>query len=453
MRSQLPRRTFLRGVGAAMSLPLLEAMIPGGDFALPRALAAGTNPASGPLPVRMAFVFFPNGAIMPSWTPKDDGRSFTFSETLAPLEKLRDDILVVSGLAQDNGRAKGDGPGDHARSAASFLTGAHPFKTSGENISVGMSVDQAAAQQIGERTKLPSLEIGIERGRNAGNCDSGYSCAYSNNVSWKSATTPMAKEINPRLVFERLFGTGQRDERAARRELYRKSILDAVAGDARELQGRLGKTDRRKLDEYFTSVRELEERIVRAEKLAEQQRPDFKVPDGVPGNLDEHIRLVYDLLALAFRTDTTRVATYMLANEGSNRSYPQVGVTDGHHSLSHHQNKDEPIAKIRKIDQYLVKHFAYFVEKLKSIPEGTGTLLDNCMVLYGSGLGDGNRHDHHDLPVVLAGRAGGTIATGRHVRHKHDTPMNNLFLSMLDRVGAKVDSIGDSSGRLRGLEG
>lgn len=445
----LHRRTFLQGLGAAMSLPLLEAMVPGGDFT--RTVLAASGSSTGQ-PVRMAFVFFPNGAIMPSWKPKGEGTSFELSETLSPLKSVKDDILIVTGLAQDNGRAKGDGPGDHARSAASFLTGAHPFKTSGANISVGVSVDQAAASQIGSNTKLPSLELGIEKGRNAGNCDSGYSCAYSNNISWKSATTPMAKEIHPRLVFDRLFGK-PRTEQQAKRDLYRRSILDAVAEDAKDLQSKLGKTDRRKLDEYFTSVREIEERIVRSEKQAEQAKPDFALPAGVPSDLQEHCRLMADLMVLAFRTDTTRVATFMLANEGSNRSYPMVGVSEGHHSLSHHQNKQDKIDEIRKIDRFLAMQFAYFVEKLKSTKDGAGTLLDNSMVLYGSGISDGNRHDHHDLPVVIAGKAGGTIATGRHLKVNGEVPMNNLFLSMLDRVGAKVDSIGDSKGRLNGLDG
>jgi hypothetical protein len=451
-KPHLPRRTFLKGVSATMALPLLEAMIPGGDFSLRTAVAAGTGTSASGLPVRMAFVFFPNGAIMPSWKPTGEGRGFELSETLAPLKSVKDDILVITGLAQDNGRAKGDGPGDHARSAASFLTGAHPFKTAGANINVGVSVDQAAAERIGERTKLPSIELGIEKGRNAGNCDSGYSCAYSNNISWKSATTPMAKEINPRHAFDRLFGAPRTPEQA-KRDLYRKSILDVVQDDAKQLQSKLGKTDRRKLDEYFTSVREIEERIVRAEKQAEQTKPDFAVPAGTPSDLQEHCRLMADLMVLAFRTDTTRVATFMLANEGSNRSYPMIGVSEGHHSLSHHQNKEEKMAEIRKIDLFLAQQFAYFVEKLKATPEGSGSLLDNAMVMYGSGLSDGNRHNHDDLPVVIAGKAGGLIATGRHLKLDKEVPMNNLFLSMLDRVGAKIDSIGDSTGRLRELEG
>jgi hypothetical protein len=437
----LPRRTFLRGVGgAALSLPLLDAMGP------MRAFAAETQAA----PLRMAFISFPNGAIMPSWKPSGTGETFELSPTLEPLAKVKDDLLVISGLAQDNGRAKGDGPGDHARSASTFLTGAHPVKTAGEDIRVGISVDQAAAEKVGHLTRLPSLELGIEKGRQAGNCDSGYSCAYSNSISWKSPTTPMAKEINPRLAFLRLFGdrSGGRD---LQRDFYRKSILDLVAADAAKLKSDLGRTDQRKVDEYFTSVRELELRIAHAEQQTLEQIPDFKVPDGVPSDLEEHIRLMYDLMALAFQTDVTRIATFMLANEGSNRAYRMVGVNEGHHELSHHRNDEDKIAKIRKIDHFLITQFAYFLEKLKSIPEGEGNLLDNSMIVYGSGLSDGNRHNHHDLPVLLAGKAGGTIRTGRHMQLEGEVPLNNLFLSMLDRMGAQVESIGDSSGRLGAL--
>jgi len=440
------RRTFLRGAGVAMGLPLLDVMSP--------VAARGAESTQTP-PVRLAFVFFPNGAIMDSWTPDSVGSDYKFPATLEPLAAHRQDLLVLSGLAQDNGRAKGDGPGDHARSAASFLTGAHPVKTSGADIRVGTSVDQAAAEKIGSKTRLPSLEVGIERGRHAGSCDSGYSCAYSNTISWKNSTTPVAKEINPRLVFERLFGAGSAGGKAAAdRDFLRRSVLDLVADDARELQKSLGQTDRRKIDEYFTGVRELEQRIQRAENEAREVAsgtrmvPTLDLPEGVPSDLEKHVRLMYDLLVLAFKTDTTRVATYMLANEGSNRSYPMVGVTEGHHQLSHHQRDEEKIAKIRKIDLFLSTQFGYFLEQLKATPEGDGTLLDHSLILYGSGLSDGNRHNHDNLPIVLAGRAGGAVKTGRHMRTERETPLNNLFLSMLDTVGASLDQLGDSTGRL-----
>ena len=446
-RLSLHRRTFLKGVGATLGLPLLEAMLP----------ASGLAAQSAGAPKRMAFVFVPNGVIVPDWTVKGEGADWQLSPTLEPLAKVKDRVCVVSGLMQDNARAKGDGPGDHARSSAAFLTGAHPVKTSGVDIKVGQSVDQVAAEKAGKLTKLPSIELGTEGGRNAGQCDSGYSCAYSNNISWKTANTPMAKEINPRLVFERLFGSTDDREAAkgrAKRDEYRKSILDLVTDDASKLKQQLGQTDRRKVDEYFSSVREIEQRIERAKTDSSNQKiPDLTLPRGVPKELDEHIGLMFELMALAFQTDTTRVATFMMANEGSNRSYPMVGVNDGHHHLSHHQNKQDWIDHLKKIDKYLIGHYAKFLERLNGISEGNGTLLDNSMVLYGSAIADGNHHSHHDLPILLAGKGGGTIASGRHLVYPKETPLNNLFLSMLDRMDAGVDSLGDSTGRLKGLEG
>jgi hypothetical protein len=368
---------------------------------------------------------------------------------------MREQVLFLSGLAQDNARAKGDGPGDHARSAAAFLTGSHPFKTAGADIRNGISVDQLAAEHVGHLTRLPSLEIGIEGGRNAGQCDSGYSCAYSNNISWKAATTPMAKEIQPKLVFERLFGGGKGDIEARRkRDALRLSILDLVATDAQKLQSQLGKTDRRKLDEYFTSVRELEQRLERTRDLdAKIPVPDIDLPPGVPKDQDEHMTQMYDLLALAFQTDATRVASFMLANEGSNRSYPQVGVNDGWHHLSHHQDKADWISQLQKIDEYLVGHFARFLKKLDSIKEGESTLLKNSMIVYGSAIADGNRHSHHDLPILLAGGGGGTLQGGRHLKYSENTPLNNLYLSLLERIGAPTTAFGDSTGLLTNLNG
>ncbi len=435
---QLPRRTFLRGLGTAMALPLLEAMTP---------VARGAESGQSPALVRMAFIFFPNGAIVPNWKPEGDGADWKLSRTLKPLEPHKDRVTVFTGLTQHHGRANGDGAGDHARCASSFLTGAQPVKTAGANIKVGVSVDQTAAKLIGQKTSLPSLELGIERGRNSGNCDSGYSCAYSANVSWKTESTPMAKEINPKLAFERLFGAADAAKGQAERDAYRKSILDMVAEDAALLRKRLGKTDQRKLDEYFNSVRELEQRIEReATKLTEV--PDYKVPEGIPREVETHIRLTYDIMTLAFQTDSTRISTFMLGNAGSNRSYPMVGVKGGHHSLSHHQNDPKKMEDITKIDLFLVSQFAYFLDKLKSVKEGERTLLDNSLVLYGSGLADANRHTHHDLPIVLAGSGGGRFKTGRLLHYPKDTPLNNLFLLMCHMAGAKVDSLGDSTGLL-----
>lgn len=451
MKTQLPRRTFLKGLGTVMGLPVLDCMLPKFAAAAESA-AAGSSAAASP--VRMAFVFFPNGVIQPAWKPKEGGDQYEITPSLKPLEKFRSQFNILTGLAQRNGYDLGDGAGDHARSAASFLTGAHPYKTSGANIRAGVSADQVAASIIGRQTVLPSLEVGIEGGRNAGSCDSGYSCAYSNTISWKSPTTPMAKEINPRLVFERLFGAKDADPKhRARREFFRKSILDTVSADAQRLRSSLGRTDQRKIDEYFTGVRELEVRIDKAARRSAKDQPKLDVPEAVPNDFETHVRLMYDLLVLAFQTDTTRIATFMLGNEGSNRAYTMVGVKEGHHSLSHHGDKEEMTSQIRKIDLYLATQFAYFLEKLQSIKEGEKTLLDNSMIVYGSGLGDGNSHQHHDLPIVLAGGGGGTIKNGRHVVFPTNTPMNNLFLSMLDRAGAKgVDVLGDSTGRLTGLD-
>ena len=447
--SYVARRTFLKGLGLSVGLPLLEAMSPIQSMSSRELSAAAPDRP----PTRMAFVFFPNGAIMDAWKPAERGDDFRLSETLKPLAPFRDKLNVITGLAQDNGRAKGDGPGDHARCAASYLTGAHPYKTSGANIRLGVSVDQVAADRIGDQTRLPSLELGTERGRNAGNCDSGYSCAYSSNVSWKSESTPMAKEINPRLAFERLFGSGEDSHHEReRRDFYRQSILDLVAEDAKRLEARLGKTDRRKLDEYFTSVRDLEKRIVKSEQDALQRRPDFEVPAGIPREFEQHVRLMYDLMVLAFRTDTTRVATFMVGNAGSNRSYPMVKVNDGHHQISHHRSDDDKVNKIKRIDRYLSEQFGYFLKKLDAVEEADGRLLDHCAIVYGSGLSDGNRHRHDDLPIVVAGKGGNTIKTGRHIVLDAETPLNNLFLSLLDRVGADVDKLGDSSGRLTVLD-
>jgi hypothetical protein len=442
MSVRLNRRTVLKGVGCAMGLPLLETMLPA------RAMAAEAAP-----PVRMAFVSFPNGAIMDAWRPVGEGAGFELGPTMQPLAEVKSHLTVFTGLAQENGFAKGDGPGDHARSSASLLTGAHPVKTSGANIRVGQSVDQAAAERVGHLTKLPSLEIGIEKGRDAGSCDSGYACAYSNSISWRDATTPMAKEIKPRLVFERLFGNSIATTGTSRRNRIRQSVLDLVSEQAADLKRNLGSADQQKIEQYFTSVREIEQRISRAgQQRKEIPAPEFETPEEVPLDVQEHIRLMYDLMALAFQTDATRVITFMTANEGSNRPYRMVGVNNGHHELSHHRSDEEKIEQLKKIDLFLVGEFARFLSKLKETPEGAGCLLDNCMIMYGSGLSDGNRHKHDDLPVILAGRGGGTIKSGRHVVISQGAPLNNLFLSMLDRMSAGVAALGDSTGRLKAID-
>lgn len=447
MTNALKRRTFLKGIGTTMALPLLEIMQP------QQSLFSAAATSAGKAPVRTAFIFFPNGVIGPSWMPEATGKKYELPKSLKPLENVKSEFNVITGLAQINARALGDGAGDHARCASVYLTSSHPTKTSGADIKAGISVDQVAAQQLGHQTRLPSLELGLVRGRNAGQCDSGYSCAYSSNISWRTPTTPTAKEIVPKLAFERLFGGGPEKEKQRARHLKnRQSILDLVKNDANQLKKQLGKSDQRKMDEYFSSVREIELRIERSTDQEKIKPPEMKLPDGIPTELQEHIRLMYDLLVLAFQTDTTRIATFMVGNAGSNRTYPMVGVNSGHHELSHHRNDKKKIADIQKIDEYLSSQFGYFLNRLKSTPEGNSNLLDNSMICYGSAIGDGNRHTHHDLPIILAGKGGGTIKTGFHHKVPTETPLSNLFVSMLDRMGASVRSFGDSTGHLTTID-
>lgn len=443
--NKLGRRALLRGAGMMLGLPLLESMTP----AAKSVFASVPDGATATPPVRMACMFFPNGAIMPKWQCEGEGDSWNLSPTLDPLKAFKSKINVISGLAHENGKGGKDGAGDHARSCATFLTSSRPLKTS-SRVRLGVSVDQIAATQLAGKTRLPSIELGLTASRSAGSCDSGYSCAYSSNISWKSETQPMAKETTPRLAFERMFSSG---DSATRREtnFLRQSILDVVSEDARRLMKQVGDTDRRKLDEYFSGLREIELRIQRSEEQDKAALPDIEVPYGRVDAFREHARLMYDLMAIGFQTDTTRVATFMLDSAGGNRSYVDIGVKEAHHGLSHHRNDAETVAKIEKIDHYLVEQFAYFLEKLDSIKEANGTLLDNSMILYGSGLSDGNRHRHDDLPIVLAGGGAGRIRTGRHIVCKEQRPMGNLFLSMLDIMGTPAEAIGDSNGRLAEL--
>jgi hypothetical protein len=442
--SKLSRRTALRGLGTALALPWLEAMGPLTSW------AAGPDTAA-PAPNRLAVLYVPNGKHMPDWTPKTEGAGYELPPTLRPLAPVKDDLLVLTGLTADKARPHGDGGGDHARALGAFLTGCQPRKTDGTDIRAGISVDQVAAARVGHQTRLPSLEVGGEQGAMAGNCDSGYSCVYSSTMSWRSATQPLPKEVNPKVIFERLFGSGQDADRA-KRDAERKSVLDFVRDDAADLSRKLGANDRRKLDEYFAAVRDLEERIARAAKMPEPKRPDLSKPTGVPASVPEHLRLLCDLIVLAFQADVTRVVTFVVANEGSNRPYPFVGVSEGHHDLSHHENNPAKQAKIAKINAFHVEQLAYLLTRLKAVKEGDGALLDHCVVAYGSGNSDGNAHNHDNLPILLAGQGCGTIRTGRHVRYPRETPLNNLWLSLLDRMQVKVPALGDSTGRLAGLE-
>lgn len=444
-KKSLPRRAFLRGMGATMALPFLDAMTP--------ALAGATTGTKAPL--RMAFLYVPNGIIMKDWTPAAEGAGYEFTRTLKPLEAYREKMLVLSGLDHYNGQALGDGPGDHARAGATWLTGVHPKKTQGANIQAGVSVDQVAAKEIGHLTVLPSLELGLEDNRLVGNCDSGYSCAYSNTVSWSSPNMPLPPENNPRAVFERLFGDGDTSDPAARAKMARqdRSLLDFVREDAARLGMNLGTGDKRKLSEYLDAVREVETRIQNVEKKAMEGglHTTMDRPGGIPPTFEEHAQLMFDLMTISFQTDMTRVISIMIGREGGNRTYRSIGVPDAHHGLSHHFNDPSKIERLHKIDHHHVEMFAYFMSKMQATKDIDGTLLDNSMIVYGSSISDGNRHEHLNLPTVLAGGAAGKVHGGRHIRYKKGTPMTNLFLTMLDNAGVKPEKIGDSTGKIEHL--
>ncbi len=438
----LSRRSVLRGLGTAVALPLLDVMSP------TRLLAAPASDAAPPL--RMGFFYVPNGMHMADWTPDKDGQGFDLKPTLARLSEHKNDFNVLSGLTLDGAFAHGDGGGDHARSVAAFLTGAHPRKTNGADIHNGISVDQATAEIVGQKTRFSSLELGLETSSQAGNCDSGYSCAYASNMSWRGPANPVAKEVDPAAVFDRLFaGQTVKETRQAKsvREKYRKSILDFVLDDAQRLHRELPAVDQRKLDEYLYSVRDVEKRVAGADRLQlnEDGVPDYPRPSGVPKELAKHSELMMDMITLAYQTDSTRILSFMFTNAGSNRSYPEIGINEGHHELSHHGKSEHKQEGIATINRFHVDRFGYLLSRLKQVREGDRTLLDNCMIVYGSGISDGDRHNHDDLPILLAGRAGGRISTGRHVRYENKTPLCNLYVWMMQQMGAKVDQFGDST--------
>jgi Protein of unknown function (DUF1552) len=442
IKRPITRRAVLRGLGGVLTLPWMESL-------LPRALGA---PGVATPPRRMAFVYVPNGIILENWVPKTEGPNFDIPSILEPMTPFKNDMMVLSGLTCDKARPNGDGAGDHARASAAYLTGSQPRKTAGANFQAGVSVDQVGAARLGDHTRLPSLELAIERYRGAGNCDSGYSCVYEHTMSWRSATSPLPTEVDPRLVFDRLFSGRPNDPDRLKRNRLRASVLDSVLEDVHGLENQLGGADRQKLDQYLSCVREIEARIARTEMLPPVVPPAGTVkPQSTPADLSEHFRLMCDLLVLAFQADVTRIGTLMFGREGSEQKYRMVGVTEGHHELTHHFNNPEKIAKIRTINTFHIKQLAYLVGKLKAIPEGSGTLLDQCMITYGSGNADGNRHTHDNVPLLLVGKGGGTIKTGRHVRYKRETPLNNLWLAMLERMGAPTSKLGDSTGVLDGL--
>jgi hypothetical protein len=447
MKKYLPRRTFVKGFGTAIALPFLDAMVP--------ALAtAAERPAP---PRRMAFIYVPNGVHMADWTPKRAGGDFDLPRILQPLAPFRKDLLVLTGLAQLTGSPYGEKEGDHVRAGGAYLTGVRPKKTQGVDIALGVSADQVAAQQIGGRTRFPSLELSCEDSRLGGFCEPSYSCAYLNSLSWRSATTPNPPEINPRAVFERLFAGMEPGETAAsraRRALERRSILDFALEDAGRISGRLGPTDRRKVDEYLTAVRAIELRIEAAERDEREAneglpaRPSMDKPAGVPTELREHIDLMFDLTRVAFQCDLTRIVTFIVGREGSGLTFREIGISDAHHPLTHHRGNPEMIEKVIQINRWHVDRFVRFLESMRAAAEGDGTLLDHSMVLYGSGLSDGDKHLHYDLPLLLAGRGGGSLKPGRHVVYKPETPMNNLLLAMLERMHVPAETLGDSTGKL-----
>jgi Protein of unknown function (DUF1552) len=412
----------------------------------------GTTPTGAPL--RAAFVYVPNGAIPAAWWPKGEGTKFQLSRSLQPLEPIKGLIQVLGGLdhqTADAGPDGVDGSGEHARANGTFLTGVR-LKKSATDIHAGISIDQVLARQIGPLTRFASLELGCDSVRKTGACDSGYSCAYQYNLSWSSPTTPVTPESNPRLVFERLFGTGAPGERQAnlqRRRQEQRSLLDFVLEDARSMQQRLNPQDQDKLDQYLSSVREIETRIERAEQFGAVQDPGVETPAGIPSDYTQYVQLMYDMLFLSFQTDSTRVATFLVTHEGSNLSFDHIGVSEGHHDLSHHQNRPDWVEKVVKIDLWYVQQFARFLEKLEATKDADGnSLLFNSMIVYGSGCADGNSHTHTNLPFLLAGAGGGTLTPGRHVKYG-SKPATNLFLDIADRIGIQgMERFGDSTGRL-----
>ncbi len=452
-RASLSRRQFLRGAGACVALPLLESLGPARRAAAGPAGPALASTATG-APLRAAFVFFPNGAIPSAWWPTGEGADFRWGRTLAPLEASRKYVQVLGGLDHKTAEPGPDGPGDHARGGGTFLTGVR-LKKSATDVRAGVSIDQVLARGVGHLTRFPSLELTCDSSSRVGSCDSGYACAYQFNLSWSSATTPKTAEGNPRLVFERLFGAGKPGERRANLERRRqedRSVLDFVLDDARAMQRRLDAQDRRKLDQYLTGVREIEAQIQKAERFGATQDPAVETPGGPPAAYREYVQLMYDLLLLAFQTDSTRVATLLLAHDGSNRSFEDVGISEGHHDLTHHRNRQDWIDKVADIDLWYVRQFARFLDRLRATPDADGQpLLHNVLIVYGSGNADANRHTHRNLPLLLAGAGGGTLRPGRYVRHG-SKPATNLFLGMAQRLGLrKLERFGDSTGPLESI--
>jgi hypothetical protein len=441
-KKHVPRRTFLRGLGVTMSLPLLDSMIP----AQTPLLKTAAKPQ-----IRLGLCFIPHGAVIANWTPAEEG-ALKLSRTLMPLEPFQDQVVVVSNLAHAMAApgGPGDNGGDHTRSPAVFLNGVHPKRTDGADIHAGVTIDQIAASKIGQDTPLPSLELATEDYSGlVGSCDVGFSCAYMNTISWRTPTTPLPMEINPRLVFDRLFGDGATPEERLQRIEQQRSILDAVTSQVRHLQGALGASDRNRVSEYLDTVREIERRIQLAEK--QNTNSSLAVPDspsGIPDDHEAHSKLMFDLMALSFQADITRISTFMMAREVSYRTFPMLGISEGFHPASHHQNNPARLENLTKINTYHVSLLAHFLERLKATPDGDGNLLDHSLILYGSGMSNSNIHNHSPLPIVVAGGAAGKMKGGRHLKYPENTPMSNLLMTILDKAGIPQDSVGDSTGPL-----
>ena len=443
-KKALDRRTVLRGIGASIALPLLDAMVP----------AMTARPAAAMRVPRLGIVYVPNGVVMGQWTPKGTGSDFDLSPILQPLAPVRDYVNVFTGFEHHAANPlPGEGSGDHARGSCAFLSGIHPKKTQGFDIRAGITMDQMAAGVLGSETQLASLELGLDVPV-LGSCDFDWSCTYVNTISWRAATTPLPMETNPRVVFERLFGEGgltNPEVRAARLRKNR-SILDSVRENIASLAGGLGQRDRGKLDEYVEAVREVERGIQKAEVQGTKELPSYERPLGVPDSFADHARLMFDMQLLAYQADVTRVGTLMIGRETSARSYPEIGVPDAHHPLSHHQGDTGKNGKLAKINAYHISLFAEYLEKLKSTPDGDGTLLDNLMLLYGGGMSDGDAHSHDNLPVLLVGGGSGTLRGNRHLSYPEKTSMSNLLLTMLRKLGLQEEVVGDSTGTLRELD-
>jgi hypothetical protein len=443
-KKAIDRRTVLRGLGVSVALPLLDAMVP--------ALTAFQKTAAKPVN-RFGAVYVPNGIMMREWTPSAEGNAFEFTSTLKPLEPFRDRLLVLSGLNSTPPAKQSGAPGVHARASTRFLTDTPPKVTNGSDLEAGISMDQIAAKELGHHTQLASLELGLESTESAASCDNGFNCVYTSTISWRSSTTPLPTEHNPRQVFERMFGDAASTDPATRlaRIQQERSILDSVSQRIAKLGQQVGSGDRAKLDEYFEAIRDVERRIQNAEQQSSKELPVVDQPAGIPATFEQHAKLMYDLYALAYQCDLTRVITFMIAHEFSGRTYPEIGVPDAHHPISHHQNDPTRLAKLAKINTYHVSLFASFLEKLRSTPDGDGSLLDHAMIVYGAGMSDSNAHDPKNLPILLAGGGTGLLKGGSHLRFPKETPLANLHVTLLDKLGVHVDKLGDSAGELSEL--